>query len=130
MTDNREYCKRIADEIEAYAAGRMWKCPECGEIITTEDNDAEAPQHCDTEAEALFIGDCLEDALDYEFTVNSSREYKSTKIWVALGGPNVWVDTAEHAVKLAWGVDREEYPLSYDASDAIDDYMSEIYGEG
>lgn len=30
MSENREYCKRVADELEAYAAGRMWRDAETG----------------------------------------------------------------------------------------------------
>lgn len=55
------------------------------------------------------------------------KEYKSAKIWVTLGGPNVWIDTAERAVKLAWWTDRAEYPLDWDVCEEIDDIMREIY---
>ena len=34
MTENREMCKNIAEDLEAYASGEMYRCPECGEIIT------------------------------------------------------------------------------------------------
>ena len=62
-----------------------------------------------------------------EFTIDSQKEYKSAKIWVTLGGPNVWIDTAERAVKLAWGTDREEYPLDWDVCNEIDNIMQDIY---
>lgn len=105
MTENREYCKRIAKEIEEYAAGKM----------------------VDDAGNELGLYDYLANALDYEFTVGSRKEYKSAKIWVTLGGPNMWIDTAERAVKLAWATDREEYPLTYDVCDEIDEIMQEIY---
>ncbi len=127
MEENREYCKRIAEELEAYAAGRAWKCPECGEVIITAEGGAEAPEHCGAECEALFVSDYLADVLDYEITIDSQLEYKSAKIWVTLGGPNVWIDTAEKAVKLAWGTDRAEYALDWDTCDEIDEYMRELY---
>lgn len=105
MTENREYCKRVAEEIEEYATGNM-----------TDDNGDE-----------LGLYDYLNDVLDFEFTVDSRKEYKSAKIWVTLGGPNVWIDTAERAVRLAWGSDREEYPLNWDVCNEIDEIMQEIY---
>ena len=105
MLENREYLKRIAKEIEEYAAGEM----------------------VDNDGNELNLYDYLSDALDYEFTIDSQKEYKSAKIWVTLGGPNVWIDTAERAVKLAWGTDREEYPLDWDMCDEIDDIMQDIY---
>jgi hypothetical protein len=89
MSENREYCKRIAEELEEYAAGKM----------------------VDDDGNELSLYDYLGDMLDYEFTIDSQKEYKAAKIWITLGGPNVWIDTAERAVRLAWGTDREEYPL-------------------
>ena len=104
MLENREYCKRIAKEIEECAAGKM----------VDDENQ-------------ISLYDYLFDVLDYEFTIDSRKEYVSAKIWVTLGGPNVWIDTAERAVKLAWGADREEYPLDWDVCDEIDGIMQEIY---
>lgn len=105
MLDNREYCKRVAEEIEECAAGRM----------------------VDDDGNELSLYDYLADVLDYEFTVDSRKEYKAAKIWVALGGPTVWIDTAERAVKLAWGTDHEEYALNWNICEEIDDVMQEIY---
>lgn len=105
MLENREYCKRIADEMEAIAAGKA-----------VNEDGAE-----------MSLYDWLHDALDCEYTVDSSRQYKAAKIWATLGGPNVWIDTAEEAVKLAWGADRAEYPISYDTAAAIDDVMAGLW---
>ena len=105
MLENREYCKRVVEEIEEYAAGKM----------------------VDDDGNELGLYDYLVDALDYEFTIDSLKKYKAAKIWVTLGGPNVWIDTKERAVKLAWGTDREEYPLTYDICDEINEIMQEIY---
>lgn len=121
MEENREYCKRVADELEAYAAGRMWRDAETGE---EKEMDFDAANGDD---EQLSVSDYLADVLDYEITINSQMEYKSAKIWVTLGGPNVWIDTAERAVKLAWGTDRAEYALDWDTCDEIDEYMQELY---
>lgn len=103
--ENREYCKRIAQELETIAAGE----------VTNDDG------------EEMSLYDYLSDVLDYEYTIDSQRNYKSSKIWVTLGGPNVWIDTAEKAVKLAWGTDREEYPIGWDVCDEIDAIMAEYW---
>ena len=96
MLENREYCKRIAKEIEECAAGKM----------------------VDDDGNQISLYDYLFDVLDYEFTIDSRKEYVSAKIWI---------DTAERAVKLAWGADREEYPLDWDVCNEIDGIMQEIY---
>lgn len=105
MNENREYCKRIADEIEAYAAGQIT-------------ND---------EGEEMNLYDWMAEALDMEYIITSQRDYKACRIWVTLGGPNVWVDTEEKAVKLAWGTDRESYTLSWDTCDELDSIAAELW---
>lgn len=121
MEENREYCKRVADELEAYAAGRMWRDAETGE---EKEMDFDAANDDD---EQLSVSDYLADVLDYEITISSQMEYKSAKIWVTLGGPNVWIDTADKAVKLAWGTDRAEYLVDWDTCEEIDEYMRGLY---
>ena len=137
MKENKEYCKRIAEEVEAYAGGHMYRCPECGETCHIKDGsfDYENELHvlpcgCKTieEPEQLSIFDYMEDILDMEYTISSDREtVLSVKIWVTLGGPNVCIDTKEKAVCLYWGSDREQYLLSYDVCDTIDEWAQEMW---
>jgi hypothetical protein len=70
-----------------------------------------------------------ENVLEVEYTASGRKEYKSVKLWVTLGGPNVWVDTADSLVHLAWGSDRCEYPIPADVCDALDDIYSEFWDE-
>ena len=105
MNDNLKYCKSIAKELESIHNGEML-------------ND---------DGETMTLYDYFEDVLDFEYTITSRREYKSVKIWVTLGGPNVWIDTSDSYVRLAWGSDREEYPLNYDVCDEINDIFEEFY---
>lgn len=136
--ENREYCARIARELDEIARGNCYKCPECGEVITFDNgqyNQGSEEYTCkecgktfpEYELEAYTICDWLCDVLDYEITIDSRLEYKSAKIWVTLGGPNVWIDTAEKAIKLAWGTDRAEYPVDSDTCEEIDEYMQDLY---
>ena len=37
--------------------------------------------------------DYFEDPLDYEYTIGADGSYLGVRVYVALGGPNVWIDT-------------------------------------
>lgn len=64
---------------------------------------------------------------DMEFIVTADKEYKGIRIWVAVGGPSVWMDTTEKTVKLAWWGERAECDLYSDACALIDEYGEEMY---
>lgn len=132
--ENRSLCKHIAKEAEAYAAGDVHRCPECGEEIRFPDSvgDKYRCPHCHTVAdigdyEQLSIWDYMIDILDIDFIVSRDREYRSCKICVAWGGPNIFIDTASAYVKLYWWTEYAEYPLSYAARDAIDEWAEEYW---
>lgn len=105
MNENKKYCKDIAEELQAIYNG---------EVL----ND---------DGEEMTLYDYFSDVLDFEYTIDSSKEYKSVCVWVTLGGPNVWIDTSDSYVRLAWGASREEYPLSYYVRDEIDSIFEEYY---
>ena len=117
--ENREYCKRIALELEAYVNGHMYQDENGDTVYSKEDRD---------DLDQLYIGDYMStEVLDFDIVIGGDWEYKSCKLYVTLGGPNVWIDTAEKAVKRAWGTDREEYPIDWDVCDEIDQYWAETY---
>lgn len=103
-TENRDYLLRVREEIENYYNG-----------FENEDG------------EEVGLYDYLSDVLDFEITINSSMEYRSCKVWITLGGPNVWIDTAEREIKLAWGGERDSIYLDSDICDEIDAYFEELY---
>lgn len=105
MNENGKYCKDIAEELQAIYNGEVR-------------ND---------EGEQITLYDYFSDVLDFEYTINSRKEYQSVKVWVALGGPSVWIDTSDSYVRLAWGNSREEYSLSYYVRDEIDAIFEEYY---
>ena len=70
----------------------------------------------------------FDDVLDVEYCVSSRREYLGIKVWVTLGGPNVWIDTRNKQVKLAWWGEVADYYLPNDVCDAIDDIFAEHWG--
>lgn len=117
--ENREYCKRIALELEAYANGHMYQTEDGETVYSKADRD---------DLDQLYLGDYMAtEVLDFDIVIGGDWEYKSCKLYVTLGGPNVWIDTAEKAVKLAWGTDREEYGLDWEVCDEIDQYWAETY---
>ena len=139
--ENREQCKRISDELDAYAQGRAYRCPECGEVIEIDDLDEletenedgctvyRLPCGCETEyePEQLTLYDYFEDALDIEYRCDGRREYRSVSVMVACGGPNIYVDTDENAVLLYWWGDRARYSLDSDTAAAVDEWAEEYW---
>lgn len=105
MNENKKYCKDIAEELQAIYNG----------------------ERLNDDGEQMTLYDYFSDVLDFEYTINSSKEYRSVKVWVTLGGPNVWIDTSDSYVRLAWGASQEEYPLSYYVRDEIDSIFEEYY---
>lgn len=133
--ENRAHCKHIAHDLEAYAEGHVYRCPDCGEEIRMPDSvgDKYRCPHCHNVAdvedyEQLSVYDFLSDVYDVEYRIGSDGEYRSVKIMVACGGPNIYIDTAEAAVKLYWWSDRAEYHISHEARNAVDEWAEELWG--
>jgi hypothetical protein len=134
--ENRKHCKHIADELERYAEGEVYRCTECGEICTIEEAEDEdgftiyrTSCGCalDYEPDQMSVYDFIADALDIEVSCGLDREYRSARVMVACGGPNIYIDTARKAVELYWWTDRAEYPISSSAADALDEAIAEYW---
>ena len=48
----------------------------------------------------------LSDVLDIKYIVNSDGTYSGSRVCVALGGPNIWVNFDTKTVEGYWGGDR------------------------
>ena len=132
--ENREHCKHIAETIEAITEGRVYQCEECGEYVTMPAyvGDKYRCPHCENVAEIedyneVTIYDYTSDVYDIEYRIGSDMQYRSVKIMVACGGPNIYIDTQEKAVRLYWWNEYAEYPLSYGACDVIDNEFEELF---
>ena len=132
--ENREHCKAIAEDLEAVADGRMYRCPECGEWM--EDNQLFCGCGCQVDLvgengegwEQISLYDYFTDrVLDVEWRIGSDRKYRSVKIMVAWGGPNIFIDTASRAVELYWWTDRASYLIDTDTCSAIDEWAEEWF---
>lgn len=128
--ENREHCKRIAEDLEAYADGRVYCCPSCGAHI--QDNclfcDCGEPVDLvEGDWEQMSLYDYFSDCLDIEYRCGSDKQYRSVCIMVACGGPNIYIDTDEKAVLLYWWTDRARYYLSSEAVEAVDEWAREYW---
>ena len=105
--ENREHCKHIAQDIERIASGGIYTCPECGEMVTmTETEDADGftvyelscGHTVEYEPDSVTFCEYFSDVYDIEYRIGGGREYRSVKLMVACGGPNIYIDTARRAV--------------------------------
>lgn len=135
--ENRDYCKRVADELEAYAAWDVFRCPECGEIVTVCDDigDKFCCPHCRAVSdwedwEQLGIYDYMADVLDYDFRIDSQREFSGIRVFVTLGGPTCWIDTERRTVEIRWGGESACYGLLSDTVDAVEEWGRELWEMG
>jgi len=103
-----EYAESISEQIHAWdeaGAPFGWINDQTDEWtgddprIGLEDTDPQEYAYPWREASAL---DYLQDVLDIEYRVTSDRQYKSAEILIAFGGPNAWIDTKTHDLRVAW----------------------------
>ena len=70
--------------------------------------------------------DYLQDALDIEYIVNSKGEYLGSRLLVAFGGPNIWINTRTKQVEGYWWGD--SCTMSYRRDEmGIDDAVGELW---
>lgn len=63
--------------------------------------------------------------LDYYFLVSRELRYKAAKIYTAIGGPSIYIDTEREIVVGAHGPDT--FTWGYHDENGIDDFMDEIF---
>ena len=118
LTELTKTCQRIADEIT-------------NGIVITDDN-IEDYQGGDNGIE-YEIGDevtaseYLNDCFDIEYTVTQALDYKNGIVTVALGGPNIFINTQNNEVEGYWGSDRVSIPFSDNIG--IDEHLECTYNE-
>lgn len=93
-------------------------------------DDADAPaldsdEFADEWCEAGAI-DYLSDVLNIHYMVNSDRTYRSARILISFGGPNVWIDTRTRELEVHWaGSEYRHLPGAF--IDGLDDALSELW---
>ena len=108
----KEYCESIKADIK-----KLYEAD-----ITDEERE-----ELEANGEPADLWEYFADALDIEYTVSSDGQYLGARIYVTLGGPNVWVDTRRGEVAGAWGCDRASAWLPSEICEAIDEIFSELF---
>lgn len=138
--ENFEHVLSIAKELEAIAAGDLFKCPKCGEWISA-DNAREyddgsnffactcGVEFAGYDAEPVGMWEYFNDCLDitYYSKGRGADDYQGARIMVTCGGPNIFIDSKRGTVELYWGTETATCDLLRDAVDAIDGIMSEMW---
>ncbi len=133
--ENRAHCKHIALELDAYVNGELKRCPECGEIHRRDWDELGDVFRCPEcgcvrdvfDWDTLSIWEFFDDCYDIEYRCDSRREYRSVRVMVACGGPNIYIDSATGNVELYWWSDRAWYPLSDEARAELDTWAEEYW---
>lgn len=68
----------------------------------------------------------LNDALDIQYIIDRDRTFRSARVLVAFGGPNIWVDFSRGMVELFWGGDYAKAHFYSDPME-IEDCLSGIW---
>lgn len=87
----------------------------------------EEREELEANGEAYDLYSYFADVLDYEYTINSRKEYSSVKVWLTLGGPNIWIDTADKELHGAWGNNRASVYVGNDICQEIDSIFEDFY---
>ena len=134
--ENENRCESIALEIEAYAAGEVYRCPVCGEILYMADHTGDKYKcpECGVvnntdDFEQCSVWDYFADALNIEYysTGRGPEDYTGVRIMIACGGPNIYVDTKRGKVELFWWNEYANFELWRSTCDAIDEAFSEMW---
>ena len=113
-------CIRIAEEIEAHASGRAYT-DENGDVVILDSEEEPAG-----EMEYRGLYDFIEDALDVEITRGLSGDYRGAKLYMAVGGPTIWVDTQTGFVEGRWAADSCSKWVDSDAIDELNEAIEEL----
>jgi hypothetical protein len=71
-------------------------------------------------------GHYLSNVPDIEYTVSRWGEYLGSRVCVALGGPNIYIDTRKKEVRGCWGDNSVELPYINDALN-LGDFLEEEF---
>lgn len=136
--ENKNTVREIAEEIEKISRGEMYTCPHCGDLCDsdascTEDGGLVCPACGATltpeeiqENEQTF-DEYFSEVFDIEYRLDARLRYRSVRLMIACGGPNIYVDTAKREVQLYWGSDTATRRIDDCAVEQIDDVFEELY---
>ena len=79
------------------------------------------------EGESASYFDYVLEALDLQYIINADKSFRSGKILVCFGGPNIWVNTDTGKVEGYWWGDYAEADLNKYAIEQLDAVLEELY---
>lgn len=79
------------------------------------------------ELEQLGLIDYFNDCLDIEYRVGSDRKYRSCRVLVAWGGPNIYIDSGSGNVELYWWGEGGSWPLDNYTRQQMDELFEELF---
>ena len=135
--ENYEHCKVIAENLEQVASGDYFMYDGALYTIDTDDfsevngccYDEENDMYIMPDGEELCEGDVypvgflewLDDGVyDVEYTIGIDKEYRSVRLMIACGGPDIYLNTRTGDVELYWQNESVRYPMSSNAINYID----------
>ena len=126
----QSHVESIARDLENGLDGRC--CPNCDEELSWND-ESHALQECpscgeevDREENQMMGFDYLTEALDFEYIIDSKKNFIGARILLAVGGPNIWINTRNKQVEGHWWGDNATSSYSHDAM-AIEDCAAELF---
>lgn len=87
----------------------------------------EERERLEEEGEPTDVYTYFNDALDIEYIIGGCKDFRGVRIAVAIGGPNVYVDTRRGTIEGYWGSDEAEAWLPSEICDEINEMFEEIY---
>ena len=70
-------------------------------------------------------GFIMENVYDIEWITHNDHSYKSARLLVAGGGPNIWVNLMDNTVDGYWGNDRVQWPFCDEIG--LDNYLEDLH---
>ena len=74
----------------------------------------------------VSIDKLMEGVYEIEWITFQDHSYKSARLMVAGGGPNIWVNTQTGTVDGYWGCDKVSH--GFIDNIGLDDYLEELHG--
>ncbi len=111
MNDLRNYLESIRDDLNALY----------NEEWTDEEREA-----LEEQGEPCDLWEYLEEVLDVEYILDSRFCLVGCKVYVALGGPNIHINTQDDTIVGYWGADHEVVYINQKISEWINDYYREL----
>jgi hypothetical protein len=105
-------------------------CVDCGEPVDGgAGSGIAACESCGGDVTARESWDWLRDALDVEFVVGASGEYRGAGVTLTVGGPAAWIDTRSGLLRVAWGGRAGRRTLPAAMIEALDAACAELWQE-